>query len=168
MKLGILSDTHNNIANTRRALEIFREQGVERLIHCGDLIRPIMIEEFIGWRVSFVYGNCDYERDEQKRNVRAMLQDSTIGEQWIEKIYGVRLAAMHGDDPRRLSALITSGANDIVFRGHSHERLDARTGRTRVINPGSLGGKKPQSRSICVLDLTTGEAKFIELIELLD
>jgi uncharacterized protein len=163
MKLGILSDTHNNIANTRRALELFREHGAERLIHCGDLIKPVMIEEFVGWRVSFVYGNCDYERVEQKRNGQAMLEDSTIGEQWIEAINGIRLAAMHGDDSRRLNALITSGAHDIVFRGHSHERLDARIGSTRVINPGALGGKKPQSRSICVLDLQTGEAKFIEL-----
>jgi putative phosphoesterase len=163
MKLGILSDTHNNIANTRRALALFREHGVERLVHCGDLIRPVMIEEFIGWPVSFVYGNCDHERDEQKRNVHAMLQDSTIGEQWTLEIDGVCLFAMHGDDSRRLNAMITSRTHDIVFRGHSHERLDARIGSTRVINPGSLGGKKPQSRSICVLDLPTGEAKFIEL-----
>jgi uncharacterized protein len=163
MKLGILSDTHNNIANTRSALELFRDHGVERLIHCGDLIRPIMIEEFISWRVSFVFGNCDDERDEQRRNVRALLQDSTIGEQWIEEINGMRLAAMHGDDSRGLSALITGRAYDIVFRGHSHERLDVRIGSTRVINPGALGGKKPQSRSICVLDLASGEAKFVEL-----
>jgi uncharacterized protein len=163
MKLGILSDTHNNIANTRRALELFRQHEVARLVHCGDLIRPVMIEEFIGWHVSFVYGNCDTERDEQKRNVRTMLQDSTIGEQWIEAIDGIRLAAMHGDDSRRLNALITGGAHDIVFRGHSHERLDTPIGSTRVINPGALGGKRPQSRSICVLDLATGEAKFIEL-----
>jgi putative phosphoesterase len=163
MKLGILSDTHNNIANTRRALDLFRQHGVARLIHCGDLIRPVMVEEFIGWRVSFVYGNGDYERDDHKRNVRAHLQDSSIGEQWIEDIDGVRLAAMHGDDSRRLKALITSGVHDIVFRGHSHERLDERIGSTRVINPGALGGKKPQTRSICVLDLPTGEASFIEL-----
>ena len=68
-----------------------------------------------------------------------------LGEQWIEEIDGLRLAAMHGDDTRRLNALITSGVHNIVFRGHSHERLDTQIGSTRVINPGAIGGKKKEA-----------------------
>jgi predicted phosphodiesterase len=59
--------------------------------------------------------------------------------------------------------LISSGIYAYVFRGHSHTRLDQRIGATRVINPGSLGGKRPQTRSICVLELPNGKAKFIEI-----
>jgi predicted phosphodiesterase len=36
-------------------------------------------------------------------------------------------------------------------------------GRARVINPGALGGRRRQSRSFCILDLTTGEIRFVEL-----
>lgn len=164
MKLGILSDTHNNVANTRWALDRFRDEGAERLIHCGDLTSPKMVEEFVGWRIDFVFGNGD-NRVEVRAMVQAMLPESTIHEQWSATIDGVRLAAMHGDAEQRLKELIRSGAHQFVFRGHSHQRMDERIGATRVINPGSLGGKRPQSRSICVLDLETGDAKFIELKE---
>ena len=36
-------------------------------------------------------------------------------------------------------------------------------GRTRVINPGALGCMRRQLRSFCILDLTTGEIRFVEL-----
>jgi uncharacterized protein len=164
MKLGIITDTHNNIANTRWALERFRAEGVDRLIHCGDLTAPKMIEEFVGWQIDFVFGNND-DRMELRHTIRAMLPESAIDELWSATIDGVRLAAMHGDNERRLNELIRSGAHHYVFRGHSHMRLDQRIGGTRVINAGSLGGKRPQSRSICVLDVEMGEAKFIEVTE---
>jgi len=163
MKLGILSDTHNNVQNTRRALAIFKDQEVERLVHCGDLTRPSVIEEFMGWRVDFVFGNGDYDREDIRATIGAMLKDSTIGDQWIGEIDGVRLAAMHGDNPRGLKELIKSGIYRYVFCGHSHIRLDEWEANTRVINPGSLGGKRSQTRSVCVLDLTTRKAQFIEL-----
>lgn len=164
MKLGILSDTHNNIENTRWALKRFREEGVDRLIHCGDLTNPKMIEEFVGWQIDIVFGNGD-NRMELRAMVRAMLPKAYIGEAWIAVIHGVRFAAMHGDDDRRLKEMIRGGRHDYVFRGHSHLRLDERIGSTRVINPGSLGGKRPQTRSICVLDIPTGESNFIEITE---
>ena len=34
---------------------------------------------------------------------------------------------------------------------------------TRVVNPGALGGTRRQSRSFCLLDLSTGEIEFVEL-----
>jgi hypothetical protein len=39
--------------------------------------------------------------------------------------------------------------------------MDKRIGRTRVINPGSLGGLKKQSRSVALLDLETDELNFV-------
>lgn len=163
MKLGILSDTHNNTANLRRALAIFREEGAARLIHCGDLTRPAVIEEFVGWRVNFVYGNGDYEQADLAYNVKHLLEDSSIGPEWGGEIGGVRLAAIHGDIHHRMMDLIRGGLYAYVFRGHSHLRLDKLDGQARVINPGSLGGKRSQTRSICVLDIATGEARFIEI-----
>jgi len=35
------------------------------------------------------------------------------------------------------------------------------TGKTRVINPGSLGGKKVEDRSFVILDLESGELKRV-------
>jgi tetratricopeptide (TPR) repeat protein len=59
MRIGILSDTHDHIENTRQALEILRREGVERLFHCGDVTSPEVVALFEGWDVLFVRGNMD-------------------------------------------------------------------------------------------------------------
>ncbi len=54
MVIGILSDTHNNVENTRKALEIFRRENIRRLFHCGDITRPDVVYLFSGFEVTFV------------------------------------------------------------------------------------------------------------------
>ena len=56
MKIGILSDTHNNEHNTRLVLDLMRMHRVERLIHCGDITSPHIVALFEGWQVDFVRG----------------------------------------------------------------------------------------------------------------
>src|SRR5215213_7004454 len=46
MKIGIISDTHDDIDNVQNAIEIFREERVECIIHAGDFIFPGVIDEF--------------------------------------------------------------------------------------------------------------------------
>ena len=164
MKLGILSDTHNNIENTRRALRVFAEHGVERVIHCGDLTTSPIMEAFVGWDVLFVYGNMDRNRD-HLRSVAWHLLNTTIEEQQVIESNGVRCVACHGDDGPHLERLILSGLYAYVFHGHTHRRRDEIVSQTRVINPGALGGKHAESRSVCVLDVETGQVTFIELEE---
>jgi hypothetical protein len=163
MKLGILSDTHNNDTDLQRALAIFRQQGVERLIFCGDVTSPDMIAHFKGWAVHFVYGNVDEDRASLAHEVKHRLADSTIGMSWSGEIKGVRLAATHGHEEMLLEDLIQGGLYDFVFRGHSHTRLDSVEGSTRVINPGALGGKRTETCSVCIVELPSGEATFVEV-----
>ena len=37
MRIGVVSDTHNNLKNTRRIVELFNEAEVDRVIHTGDI-----------------------------------------------------------------------------------------------------------------------------------
>ena len=46
MKIGILSDTHDDIDNTNKAIDIFQENDVKAVIHVGDIISPPVITEF--------------------------------------------------------------------------------------------------------------------------
>ena len=62
-----------------------------------------------------------------------------------------------------LGNLIASGEYAYVFHGHTHRRRDRMIGHTRVINPGALGGRRTERRSFCILDLATGETRFVEL-----
>jgi putative phosphoesterase len=148
MKLGILSDTHNNVENTERALDILRERGAERLIHCGDLTTPGIVALFDGWRVDFVFGNMDKKRGSLKEAVDA-LPSASIGEVFEATLDGTRIVAYHG--------------HDIVLHGHTHRRRDDRVMGTRVINPGALGGTRHERRSLCVLDLGSGSLEVVKL-----
>lgn len=57
MRIGIISDTHDNIAATERATEIFREEGIETVIYCGDFIAPLVIPYFDELSLHGVLGN---------------------------------------------------------------------------------------------------------------
>ena len=46
MKIGILSDTHDDIDNVKEAIYRFKEQKVELIIHAGDFVFPGIIDEF--------------------------------------------------------------------------------------------------------------------------
>jgi len=59
MNIGIISDTHDNAEATERAIEIFREEGVEIVIHCGDFIAPADRAVLRGVRTHGVLGNND-------------------------------------------------------------------------------------------------------------
>ncbi|MBN1429744.1 MAG: YfcE family phosphodiesterase [Anaerolineae bacterium] len=164
MKLGILSDTHDNPENTRRALDIFRLHGVEQIIHCGDITIPQIVALFEGWRVFFVFGNLDREHADLSAAVGRLSGTNSIGYKYMGLLEGIPIAVYHGNDDEYLAALISSNCYDYVFHGHTHRRRDDHIGRTRVINPGALGGRG-KARSVCVLTLPDGTATFIDIEE---
>lgn len=165
MKIGIISDTHNHLDNTRQALEIFEQHQVDRIIHCGDITTIRVVEMFEGWDATFVFGNMDRGHADLMTTAKRMFGMGSIGYSYLGDWDGIRVAIAHGDDQPRLNELIRSGLYDYVFHGHTHMQRDEKVGRTRVINPGAVGGKRKEKRSVCVLDLQSGEAEFIDLQE---
>lgn len=163
MKIGIVADTHNDIKNTLGALAILKEHGVEQVIHCGDITTPPIVELFAGIPTRFVVGNMDpvgTALAEAAENVGGPGSLAAYHElSWA----GKQIAVTHGNDYARLSEYERCGLYDYVFHGHTHVRRDQQQGRTRIVNPGALGGRKPQSRSLCVLDLASGGLTFVEL-----
>jgi len=61
MKIGIISDTHDNVWNIDKVIEIFKEKGIKTLIHCGDLCAPFVIVRLgkSGLQSHCVFGNTD-------------------------------------------------------------------------------------------------------------
>ena len=61
MRVGVVSDTHNNLKNCRRIVELFNESGVERVIHTGDITQPKTLEVFSELESPLygVFGNND-------------------------------------------------------------------------------------------------------------
>lgn len=157
MRIGILSDTHNNLPNVRTALGILRQAGVDTLIHCGDITELETALLFVEFRVICTFGNGDWNAPEIGKNLHYFRPDNASGLSFEGNWDGVKIAATHGHLPGILENQIQSGQFDYVFHGHSHRSEDRLEGRTRVINPGALGGLKREPRSFAIVDLASGK-----------
>ena len=164
MKIGVLSDTHNNEANTLAAVQHFRQRQITQLIHCGDVTRPEILEHFGGFQVALVQGNGD-DPVRLGLALRAYPHIYFAGADVSLAFDTVAIAACHGDDEGRLAGLANSGLYAWVFRGHSHIRgiKRASIGQTQILNPGALGGRRVEARSIAIVDLGENKAEFIEI-----
>ncbi|MGH2620601.1 MAG: metallophosphoesterase family protein [Anaerolineales bacterium] len=163
MKVGVLSDTHDDEGNLKLALADYRQQGITQLIHCGDLIGPEIVGQLEGFQVIYVDGNMDRESGEIFRTLREVDPHSVVLPTFEGELAGISIAVTHGDDPAELNRVIRSGIHRFVFTGHTHRRLDETIGPTRVFNPGALGGLQFESRSYSVVDLASSEVEVIEL-----
>lgn len=160
MNIGILSDTHNIQGTTLAALDAFRQAGITRLFHCGDITTEATLALFEGWDVTFVWGNGDLEKPSLEAAARALGLDLPTRQAQIV-IDGYAIASLHGHEGLR--SVIQSGQYRYVFHGHTHQRRDEWIGPTHVINPGALGGARRESRSVAILDVATDALRFIEI-----
>ena len=65
VKIGIMSDSHDNINAIKRAVEIFNEEKVEAVFHAGDFIAPFVVPlalKNLKCDLYGVFGNNDGER----------------------------------------------------------------------------------------------------------
>jgi magnesium chelatase family protein len=62
MLVGILSDTHGRADATAAAVELLRRHKAEFFIHCGDVGSASVLDQLVGSRAAFVWGNCDFDR----------------------------------------------------------------------------------------------------------
>ena len=46
MKIGIISDSHDDVVNVNRAIDIFEQNEIKAVIHAGDIISPPIVTEF--------------------------------------------------------------------------------------------------------------------------
>ena len=162
MKIGIISDTHDNLRNLAAALKILQAEEVTKVLHCGDVCGPEIIQVLADFDVWIAQGNMD------RHHGLAQGIEETLGHgrlAWLHRLTlnGHPVAMIHGDNEEVLGGIITSGQYAYVFHGHTHRRRDQTTGRTHAINPGALGGMRRQSRSFCILDLEAGKVRFVEL-----
>ena len=137
MRIGIISDTHDQQPNVRQAIEAFKTQGVECVLHAGDITGPGVISlfgELSGSRLVAVFGNCDSERSSVRAAVEAM------GGEIHDSIYTGQLdgrAVYMTHIPNGIDRIVRSDEYDLVVYGHTHRQDIRRIGRTLIINPGA-------------------------------
>jgi putative phosphoesterase len=151
MRIGVISDTHDNTRNVARIVEVLREARVERVIHTGDITRADTLRVLAGVEVPIfgVYGNNDVERDQLRRAA------SDIGMQLVEPPLelhwaGRRITVVHDRDAHGSLAL---HGRDLLLHGHNHRYSAERVNGTLIFNPGECAGWLEGWNSVGVLDL---------------
>ncbi|MGD9781390.1 MAG: metallophosphoesterase [Kiritimatiellia bacterium] len=165
MKVGLLSDTHNHLRESRRAIELLLARGAGHLVHCGDagedvveLVSAVCREH--GIRAHVAIGNCDRAQGEDQP-----FQTAPAGVERAESpefvLAGKRCVALHGDRSVRLEQAMDSGRFDYVFTGHTHCPADRKQGPTRLLNPGSPVRPRQGPPTVALLDLATDLAEWL-------
>jgi len=168
-KIGIISDTHDNLPAVDRCLEELRARGVTTLIHAGDIIAPFTLRRILerGFRFLGVFGNNDGEVVILSRMAREhgiVLTHQPL----VTQVEGLSLLVMHGiPSPQETKDLVTKlasgGTFDVIVYGHTHEVDVRRVGRTLVINPGEACGYLTGKRTVAILDTERLEVEVVEL-----
>lgn len=161
MKIGVLSDTHDELSNLLAALEILRSQHIDTVIHCGDLTGLDMVSHFEGFRTIYTHGNMDHVTGTIKKQLEKMRKDNFAGIVYRGQLDGIPVAATHSHIESKLMDLVRSQRYQWVFHGHTHQKRDEVIQGVRIVNPGALGGLRKGPRSFCIVDLTAGDVEFI-------
>ncbi len=152
MQIGIISDTHDHHRNVRRAVEIFNEEGVQCVLHAGDITSASTIDLFAGLRhgrLIAVFGNCDVDRTSLGIAIEAV-GGKVYRDRYQGQIDGRTVYMTH--KPDTIGTALDSGTYDLVIHGHTHRRDIRPSGGTLVINPGAATVWMGTSGHIVILD----------------
>lgn len=169
MKIAIVSDSHDNLANIYKFLDYINKEGICYVIHCGDLCAPAVLREIIqkyDGEFHLVFGNVDGDHAGEEKFAEAAKGRVTIhGEEGKIEIDGVKIGFTH--TPVRARKMAESEPFDFIFYGHTHKPWEELVGKTRLINPGTLAGMFNLA-TFAILDTETRklELKILEKIQI--
>ena len=163
MKIGLISDTHDNIDNILKAVREFNSRQVDIVLHAGDFVSPIAVESFAGIKLVGILGNNDTD-------IRGLtsafdkIHGELKGEIYEGEYDGVKLVIYHGTISSKRDFLIKSGKYDLVIYGHTHRKTTDTIGRTVVVNPGTAKGWIfGFNATIAICDTSTRNIEFVNL-----
>jgi uncharacterized protein len=139
VKIGIISDTHDNISNIGKSMSLFMIEHVGFVIHAGEITTPEAVESFRGVTLLGVLGNNDLNIErlaDAFEDIGGQLKGE-FGE--IEQDH-LLLVVYNGTNHEKKESFIRSGNYDVVISGHTHKSQNRKNGNTLVINPGTANG----------------------------
>ncbi len=156
MLIGLISDTHDNLPQLAKAVEVFKREETELVLHAGDYVAPftlkIMSQLSCDWRG--VFGNNDGE----KQGLKQTSGERIVSAQLELELEGRKIAVVHD-----AAAAKPEGEWDVLLYGHTHRAVVEKSGDRLRINPGECCGWLTGKGTVGLLDLAAMEARIIEL-----
>jgi putative phosphoesterase len=145
-KVGVLSDTHDNMSQIKKAVDFFNRRKVDFVFHAGDTISPLTANVFknLNCDMILIFGNNDGDKlylTKRFEYIGVFYNDPYIGD-----INGKKIVVTHQPDIVDVMAL----KYDIVIYGHTHEK-DLRMNKSLILNPGECCGYMTNNSSVAVV-----------------
>ena len=159
MLIGIMSDTHDNLIPTKKAVEIFNERKVQYVIHAGDYTSPFTLKLFndLNCKYAGIFGNNDGD----KLVLLARSEGNIHYQPYIFSLNDRKIIVMH--EHHIINALADSGHFDLIIYGHTHKPDIRKVNNTLVVNPGEVGTWLYGKSTVAVANLDKMKAEIIEL-----
>ncbi|HID93795.1 MAG TPA: metallophosphoesterase [bacterium (Candidatus Stahlbacteria)] len=161
MKVGVVSDTHDNLPLIEKAVKIFNEKEVELVLHAGDYVAPFVVKVLKRLRAKLigVFGNNDGDR------ILLGKKFDEIGFKIFNPPYeftikNKNILLMH--EPNLLDSIIKSNMYHIIIYGHTHS-VNLRRNNIIVFNPGEASGWLYGKPTIGIVNLDSMEVELIKL-----
>jgi len=154
MRIGIFSDTHDNILKIQSAVRFFKKNKVDFVFHAGDFIAPFTIPKIQAltceWRG--VFGNNDGEKYGLAKISGGRIQDSPL----VTRLVKRRIIIVH--DLNTLNPRLKKA--DLIIFGHTHKAEIIKRDNQTLINPGECGGWLTQRSTVAIVELDTLTGKI--------
>ncbi|MGQ9478902.1 MAG: metallophosphoesterase [Thermoproteota archaeon] len=164
MRIGLVSDTHDNLRMIEKAVSFFNERKVDIVLHAGDVISPFTARKFKDCRARLilVYGNNDGDRTNLQRTF------SEIGAQFywpaaILELAGRKILVLHGEDLKMVEEIVGRNIFNLIVSGHTHEVHVKRIGETLWVNPGEACGYLTGKSTVGLYDSEKHEAEIFKI-----
>jgi putative phosphoesterase len=159
MRIGILSDTHDDEGNVKKIVRIFKKESIEDVIHLGDYVAPPIVRLFKDFKLTGIFGNNDgfkYGLMQAFSEIGGTL----LGDFGKIMLDGLSFALYHGEFREISEALAKSGDYDVVLCGHFHKSEQSVFGSALLLSPGSAHSyfKKDSSPTFGIFN--TGKRQF--------
>ena len=163
MRFAIISDSHDNLPNIYKALDYITSQGIDLIIHCGDVCAPSVMTEIaqkFSGQFHLVFGNVDGDQEKMKEMALNLKNVTIHGLVGTIKADGKKIAWCHF--PWQADNLAETGKYDLVFYGHDHRAWEKQIGKTKLLNPGTLAGLFAKA-TFAIYDTAADKAQLIIL-----
>ena len=140
MKIGVFSDSHDNVNMIKEAVDLFNAEGVELVIHAGDFIAPFAVAAMSGLncKVIGVFGNNDRSEvglQEVCEENNFKFQEPPLSLKLDKKL----VVVFH--EPDLIDKYIKDHKEvDIIIHGHTHRYREETIEDTIYFNPGESAG----------------------------
>ena len=162
MKLGVMSDSHDNVPMVRKAVELFNAEQCDLVIHAGDYCAPFALTplEKLKCKWMGVYGNNDGDKKAFSIKSNGLIVDHP----YRYVLSNIRMIITHEiEDVPGILGMIENQELHLLIYGHTHKPEIKKIGTALLVNPGETGGWTTGKSTVAIIDLKTMDAKIVEL-----